>query len=90
MVIVGGGMVGSSLAAGLAQHPALANTTVVLLEGAPEKPYVAPPSGETLKNIGGTIFNLEIAAINSGLIFVRTFFDQQRKCSPFLKLTPTF
>ena len=42
IVIVGGGMVGSSLAAGLAQNPAFSK--IVLLEAAPEKKYEKPNS----------------------------------------------
>ena len=38
-------MVGSSLAAGLAQNPAFSNRKVVLLEAAPEKPYQPLPPG---------------------------------------------
>ena len=45
VVIVGGGMVGSSLAAGLAQNPAFSNRKVVLLEASPEKPYQPLPPG---------------------------------------------
>jgi len=46
IVIVGGGMVGSSLAAGLATNPALKNNRIVLLEGAPSKPFQPLPPGK--------------------------------------------
>lgn len=43
IVILGGGMVGSSLACAMAASPVLAGKKIYLLEGAPKKPYVLKP-----------------------------------------------
>ena len=43
VVILGGGMVGSSLACAMAGSPYLAGKKICLLEGAPKKPYTMKP-----------------------------------------------
>merc|ERR1719376_1195663 len=50
VVIVGGGMVGSSLAAGLASDPVFKDKRILLLEGALEKRFVPPEKGTGFSN----------------------------------------
>jgi len=75
-------MVGSSLAAGLAQHPVMVNTKIVLLEGAPEKPQVSLPTGQFTNRVSA--LNPNTAEFLEGLGAWTPHISQ--KCHPFSRM----